>query len=143
MEINSLRFSPNLSFRKHSDNSQFTSGVQQKFDAASGTLATFKVEDIAGSQPDFAAISAAELRNHARQSYDSGTLDQNAYAAISEPLPMRTIDPSGNILDLSDVTDGTSFNFRDYYKDQLQIAMSIGNPQTVETLKSVVSFLDE
>jgi hypothetical protein len=55
---------------------------------------------------------------------------------------MRTIDPSGNILDLSDVTDGTSFNFRDYYKDQLQIAMSIGDPETVKTLKSVVSFLD-
>ncbi len=30
---------------------------------------------------------------------------------------MHTIDPAGDILDLSGVTDGTSFNFRDYYKD--------------------------
>ncbi len=142
MEITSLRFSPNLSFRKHSDNSQFTNGLTDSFSTASGTLSSFNVEDIATGQPDFAAISAAELRNHARQSYDSGALDQDTYAAISEPLPMRTIDPNGNILDLSDVTDGTSFNFRDYYKDQLQIAMSIGDPETVKTLKSVVSFLD-
>ncbi|WP_160012250.1 hypothetical protein [Rhizobium sp. 18055] len=143
MEITSLRFSPNLSFRKHSDNSQFTNGLNETFDPAASALAAFKVDDIATGQPDFAAISASELRNHARQSLDSGALDQNTYAAISEPLPMHTIDPSGNVLDLSDVTDGTSFNFRDYYKDQLQIAMSIGNPQTVETLKSVVSFLDD
>jgi hypothetical protein len=142
MEITSLRFSPNLSFRKHSDNSQFTNGLTDSFSAGSSTLSSFKVEDIAAGQPDFAAISAAELRNHARQSLDSGALDQDTYAAISEPLPMRTIDPNGNIIDLSDVTDGTSFNFRDYYKDQLQIAMSIGDPETVKTLKSVVSFLD-
>jgi hypothetical protein len=55
---------------------------------------------------------------------------------------MHTINPSGDILDLSGVTDGTTFNFRDYFKDQLQVAMSIGEPATVETLTSVVSFLD-
>ncbi|MDQ0560802.1 hypothetical protein QO004_002591 [Rhizobium mesoamericanum] len=55
---------------------------------------------------------------------------------------MRTIDPSGNILDLSDISDATSFNFRDYYKDQLQIATSIGDPQAVARLDSVVSFLN-
>lgn len=143
MEITSLRFSPNLSFRKCSDNSQFNNDLNQSFEAAASVATPFRVEEPAAARPDFSAISASDLRSHARQSFDNGTLDQDTYAAISEPLPMRTIDPSGNIIDLSDITDGTSFNFRDYYKDQLQIAMSIGNPGTVQTLKSVVSFLGD
>jgi hypothetical protein len=142
MEITSLRFSPNLSFRKYSDNSQFNNGLTETFSSTSSVSPTFRIDEATSAQPDFSAITAADLRNHARQNFDNGTLDQDTYAAISEPLPMRTIDPSGNILDLSDVTDATSFNFRDYYKDQLQIAMSIGDPETVKTLKSVVSFLD-
>ncbi len=142
MEITSLRFSPNLSFRKYSDNSQFNNTLTETFSASATAPSTFGIEEAAAAGLDFSAISAAELRSHARQNFDNGTLDQDTYAAISEPLPMRTIDPSGNILDLSDVTDATSFNFRDYYKDQLQIAMSIGDPETVKTLKSVVSFLD-
>ncbi|EJZ21005.1 hypothetical protein RCCGEPOP_12113 [Rhizobium sp. Pop5] len=82
------------------------------------------------------------MRNYARQSFDSGLIDQNTYAAISEPLPMHAIDPLGNVIDLSSVTDGTSFNFLDYYKNQLQVAMSIGDPDEVQTLKSIVNFLD-
>jgi hypothetical protein len=105
--------------------------------------AAFQIDDNTATGLDFTAISPSELRSYARQSYDTGTIDQDTFAAISEPLPMRAIDPVGNVIDLSDVTDGTSFNFRDYYKDQLQIAMSIGDPQSVDTLKSIVSFLDE
>lgn len=55
---------------------------------------------------------------------------------------MHAIDPLGNVIDLSSVTDGTSFNFLDYYKNQLQVAMSIGDPNEVQTLKSIVNFLD-
>ena len=142
MEITSLRFSPTLSFRKYSDNSQFNNGLAETFDTGANAVQAFRVEEAAAVRPDFTAISASQLRNHARQGFDNGTLDQDTYAAISEPLPMRTIDPSGNILDLSDITDGTSFNFRDYYRDQLRIAKSIGAPETVKTLESVVSFLD-
>jgi hypothetical protein len=54
---------------------------------------------------------------------------------------MHAIDPLGNVIDLSNVTDGTSFNFLDYYRNQLQIAMSIGDPNEVQTLNSVVGFL--
>ncbi len=99
-------------------------------------------EDNVDEGPDFTAVSPGELRNYARQSFDSGLIDQNTYAAISEPLPMHAIDPLGNVIDLSSVTDGTSFNFLDYYKNQLQVAMSIGDPNEVQTLKSIVNFLD-
>ncbi|KQV20476.1 hypothetical protein ASC97_10765 [Rhizobium sp. Root1203] len=142
MEIISMRSSPNFLFRNNSNNQKSCNKLEDHFEPAKRVLTAFQVNAISTEEPDFSAISPSELRNYARQSYDTGAIDQDTFAAISEPLPMRTIDPAGDILDLSGVTDGTSFNFRDYYKDQLQVAMSIGDPETVETLKSVVSFLD-
>ena len=89
MEITSLRFSPNLSFRKYSDNSQFHNSLTETFSSVSNASSTFRIDEATSAQPDFSAITAADLRNHARQNFDNGTLDQDTYAAISEPLPMR------------------------------------------------------
>ncbi|MGO8381586.1 hypothetical protein ACC745_39315, partial [Rhizobium ruizarguesonis] len=61
--------------------------------------ASFQIEDEVGEGPDFTAVSPGDLRNYARQSFDSGLIDHNTYAAISEPLPMHAIDPLGNIVD--------------------------------------------
>ncbi|MGO7845265.1 hypothetical protein ACC698_37925, partial [Rhizobium johnstonii] len=58
-----------------------------------------EIEDDVGEGPDFTAVSPGELRNYARKGFDSGLIDQNTYAAISEPLPMNAIDPLGNIID--------------------------------------------
>lgn len=55
---------------------------------------------------------------------------------------MHAIDAQGNVIDLTGITDGTLFNFSDYYENQLQIAMSIGDSDSVKTLKSIVNFLD-
>ncbi|WP_040675484.1 hypothetical protein [Rhizobium grahamii] len=142
MEILSVRSSPNFLFRRNSDSSSHYSELDALFSTEQTPSAAFQVNETNADTPDFSAISANELRQYARQSFDAGAINQDTFATISEPLPMRTIDPSGNILDLSDVTDATSFNFRDYYKDQLQIAISIGDPETVARLDSVVSFLD-
>ena len=142
MEILSVRSSPSFLFKRNQDNSNYYSELEEQLGTKTKASASFQIDETNADVPDFSAISPNELRQYARQSFDAGAIDQDTYAAISEPLPMRTIDPSGNILDLSDVTDATSFNFRDYYKDQLQIAASIGDPQTVERLNSVVSFLD-
>ncbi|WP_431320681.1 hypothetical protein [Rhizobium sp. YTU87027] len=142
MEILSVRSSPNFLFRENSDNSSSYTELEAQFGTATKAQTAFHIDETNADTPDFSAISASELRQYARQSFDAGAIDQDTFAAISEPLPMRTIDPSGNILDLSDITDATSFNFRDYYKDQLQIATSIGDPQTVARLDSVVSFLN-
>ncbi|EJL53852.1 MULTISPECIES: hypothetical protein [unclassified Rhizobium] len=142
MEILSVRSSPNFLFRRNQDNPSSYNELEAQLGTTTKASTAFHIDETSADTPDFSAISASELRQYARQSFDAGAIDQDTFAAISEPLPMRTIDPSGNILDLSAVTDATSFNFRDYYKDQLQIATSIGDRETVERLNSVVSFLD-
>jgi hypothetical protein len=143
MEIFSVRSSQSLLFKNSPNNAKSSKTSDISIKTEPTPSAAFQIDDNTATGLDFTAISPSELRSYARQSYDTGTIDQDTFAAISEPLPMRAIDPIGNVIDLSDVTDGTSFNFRDYYKDQLQIAMSIGDPQSLDTLKSIVSFLDE
>jgi hypothetical protein len=143
MEIFSVRSSQSLLFKNSPNNAKSSKTSDISIKTEPTPSAAFQIDGNTATGLDFTAISPSELRSYARQSYDTGTIDQDTFAAISEPLPMRAIDPVGNVIDLSDVTDGTSFNFRDYYKDQLQIAMSIGDPQSVDTLKSIVSFLDE
>jgi hypothetical protein len=66
----------------------------------------FLIDDGRSWEPDFMARSPSDLRNHARQSYDTGRIHQDTFAAISEPLPMQTINPAGDILHLSFVTYG-------------------------------------
>ncbi|MEK1900627.1 MAG: hypothetical protein AAAB19_13800 [Rhizobium sp.] len=144
MEIFSVRSSQSLLFKNNPNNNAKSSKtaditIEPKPTVAQGS---FQIEDSDNRQAlDFTAVSPGELRSYARQGYDNGLIDQSTFAAISEPLPMHAIDPLGNVIDLSNVTDGTSFNFLDYYRNQLQIAMSIGDPNEVQTLNSVVGFL--
>ncbi|MDR9783358.1 hypothetical protein [Rhizobium redzepovicii] len=142
MEIFSVRSSQSLLFKNNPNNAKSSKTSDIEFETRAPAPASFQIDDNSDEGPDFTAVSPGELRNYARQSFDSGVIDQNTYAAISEPLPMHAIDPLGNVIDLSSVTDGTSFNFLDYYKSQLQIATSIGDPDEVQTLKSIVDFLD-
>ncbi|MBB3644817.1 hypothetical protein FHX14_000980 [Rhizobium sp. BK619] len=142
MEIFSVRSSQSLLFKNNPNNAKSSKTSHIEIETRAPAPASFQIDDNSDEGPDFTAVSPGELRNYARQSFDSGLIDQSTYAAISEPLPMHAIDPLGNVIDLSSVTDGTSFNFLDYYKNQLQIAMSIGDPDEVETLKSIVNFLD-
>lgn len=143
MEIFSMRSSQSLLFKNNPNNAKSSKTT----DIAAETRApiapaSFQIEVKAVQGPDFTAISPGELRNYARRSFDSGLIDRDTFAAISEPLPMHAIDPLGNLVDLSGITDATNFNFLDYYRNQLQIAMSIGNPHEVQTLTSIVSFLN-
>ncbi|TCU23940.1 hypothetical protein EV130_107300 [Rhizobium azibense] len=142
MEISSVRSSQSLLFKNSQNNTRSSKTEDLGIDAGAAVSAIFKVEDIGVEGPDFAAMSPSELRSHARHSYDNGGIDQDTFAAISEPLPMHAIDAQGNVIDLTGITDGTLFNFRDYYENQLQIAMSIGDSDSVKTLKSIVNFLN-
>lgn len=142
MEIFSVRSSQSLLFKNNPNNAKSSKTSDIEFETRAPAPVSFQIDDNSDEGPDFTAVSPGELRNYARQSFDSGVIDQTTYAAISEPLPMHAIDPLGNVIDLSSVTDGTSFNFLDYYKSQLQIATSIGDPDEVQTLKSIVDFLD-
>ncbi|MBW8790801.1 MAG: hypothetical protein JF594_24555, partial [Rhizobium leguminosarum] len=121
MEIFSVRSSQSLLFKNNPNNAKSSKTSDIEIETRAPAPASFQIEDDVGEGPDFTAVSAGELRNYARQRFDSGLIDQNTYAAISEPLPMHAIDPLGNIVDLSSVTDGTSFNFLDYYRNQLQV----------------------
>ncbi|MBB3313536.1 hypothetical protein FHT78_005330 [Rhizobium sp. BK196] len=144
MEIFSLRSSQSLLFKNNTNNNAKSPKTADIVIEPKPTIGqgSFQIQDFDSREAiDFTAVSAGELRSYARQGFDSGLIDQITFAAISEPLPMHAIDPLGNVIDLSNVTDGTSFNYLDYYKNQLQIAMSIGDPNEVQTLKSVVSFL--
>ncbi|ABC92663.1 hypothetical protein RHE_CH03917 [Rhizobium etli CFN 42] len=142
MEIFSVRSSQSLLFKNNPNNAKNSKTTDIQIETRAPAPASFHIEGNVDEGPDFTAVSPGQLRNYARQSFDSGLIDQNTYAAISEPLPMHAMDPLGNLIDLSSVTDGTSFNFLDYYRNQLQIAMSIGDPHEVQTLKSIVNFLD-
>ncbi len=142
MEIFSVRSSQSLLFKNSHNNAKSSKTSDIEIDTGPAVQPGFRVDDITASGgPDFTAVSPGELRSYARQSFDSGELDQDTFAAISEPLPMHAIDAQGNLLDLRGVTDGTAFNFRDYYENQLQIAKSLGDTDGEKTLKSIVDFI--
>ncbi|WP_086999908.1 hypothetical protein [Rhizobium sullae] len=142
MEIFSVRSSQSLLFKNSQNNAKNSKTEEIGIDTGAAASVIFRTDDSGVEGPDFTAMSPGELRNHARQSYDGGGIDQDTFAAISEPLPMHAIDAQGNVIDLTGITDGTLFNFRDYYENQLQIAMSIGDSDSVKTLKSIVNFLN-
>ncbi|NLS05671.1 hypothetical protein HGP14_20195 [Rhizobium sp. P32RR-XVIII] len=142
MEIFSLRSSQNLLYKNNANNAKNSKTADFAVAPASGHSAPFQIEEAAGG-PNFASISPGELRSFARQSFDSGMINQDTFAALSEPLPMHAIDARGNLIDLSHVTDGTSFDFLDYFRNQLEIETSIGDPAAARTMQSVVDFLSD
>ena len=141
MEINSVRSSLDLLFRNSSGNAKPFKPIEMPAEQAAGNAPAFPLDDSADTSPDFTDITPNALRNEALRSYQNGEIDQDTYATLAEPLPMHAIDARGNILDLTGVTDETSFNFADYYRNQLDVASSIGDPQTAKTLQSVVDYL--
>lgn len=78
----------------------------------------------------------------ARNSFDQGKIDYDTFSALYEGLPMQAINANGQIIDLSEITDTTPFNFHDYYQTQLTIASTIGDARTAQILRSVVYFMD-
>jgi len=141
MEIYSVWSSQSLHYKNNSSNAKYTKGLNTSPDKPAGNAVRFQVEEAEKAGPDYTAITPGELRDDALQSYHSGLIDQDTYSVLAAPLPMHAIDASGNILDLTGITDATSFNFADYYRAQLDVASSIGDPQTAETLQSVVAYL--
>ena len=139
MEIYSIRSSQNLLFRNDQK------GRSRPEDTAQPSKNTRPVFQVAEDDPqtvDFTAISVVQIREIARRSFDQGQIDHDTFSTLYEGLPTHTIDPAGRVIDLSEVTDTTPFDFKSYYQDQLRIASSIGDPRTASILQSVVSFLN-
>lgn len=89
----------------------------------------------------FAAITPRELRSRAQDSYAAGEIDQETYSQLAAGLPLEAIDEQGRVMDLSNVTDDTPFDFQGFYRSQMEIALNVGDLQSASVLRSVVTFL--
>ena len=138
MEISSLRWSTNFLQREHSRNKVEKASPQE---TRSGQIA-FQVPDTDEASVNFSAITPRDLRAIALENYQAGRIDQDTYTTLSEELPTHAVDAQGQVIDLSEVTDETGFNFHDYYRNQLEIAMSLGDSDRAGVLRSVLAFLE-
>jgi hypothetical protein len=138
VEISSLRWSTNFLQREHSRNKVEKASPQE---TRSGQIA-FQVPDTDESSVNFSAITPRDLRAIALENYQAGRIDQDTYTTLSEELPTHAVDAQGQVIDLSEVTDETGFNFHDYYRNQLEIAMSLGDTDRAGVLRSVLAFLE-
>lgn len=91
---------------------------------------------------DFSSITPRELRGIATEYYQSGQIQQAIYSELSSELPTHALNAVGEIVDLSHITDDTDFDFTSYFRDQLTIAQSIGDPAKADILEEVVSFIE-
>lgn len=90
----------------------------------------------------YKSITPRQLRERAQQSFEIGAIDQDTYRQLASELPMEAIDQQGRVLDLSSITEDTPFNFQDYYRNQLQIALNMGDRDTAGVLQAAVDFLE-
>jgi hypothetical protein len=139
MEISSLRWSINLLQRDHSRNNKVEKSSEH---GSRQSQITFQVPDSDESPIDFSAITPRDLRALALENYQAGKIDQDTYITLSEELPTHAVDAQGQLMDLSQVTDETGFNFHDYYRNQLEIAMSLGDTSRANVLRAVMAFIE-
>lgn len=141
MEIYSVRSSQNFLYKNNSKNPKTP---EIEIEKSIQNTVSFQVSDAKDDVDiNFSAISPRELREIARANFDSGKIDLDTFATLSDGLPMHAIDARGNVIDLSSVTDSTSFDFQQYYENQLQIAISLGDAKAADVLKSVMTFLND
>ena len=140
MEINSFRWPANFLQRENSRQAKFDRPLHQE-ESRQSQIA-FQVPEVDEERTDFSAISPRDLRALAWQKYQAGEIDQDTLAVLSEELPMHAIDAQGEVLDLSTITDDTGFDFRNYYRNQLQIAISLGDAPRADSVRSALAFID-
>lgn len=138
MEINSLRWSSNLFSR---DGSRTGKGEKMPLQAPREDQ-IFHVPDDQVPVSNFSSITPRDLRQLAFTGYQSGSIDQETYMALMEELPSHSVDARGDLVDLSDITDATDFDFHGYYRSQLDVALSLGNDHRAAVLTSVLAFLE-
>lgn len=138
MEINSLRWSGSFLHQDNTRQVKVDRPTQQKF---MQDQVIFEVPDISGPSVNFSQITPRDLRQVALENYQAGNIDQDTYFTLSEDLPSHAVDPLGQVLDLSDVTDETGFDFKEYYSNQLEVASNLGDERRASILQSVLAFM--
>jgi hypothetical protein len=139
MEISSLRWSTHFLQRENSRNAKIEKPSQQE--SRHGQI-TFQVPEAGDLPINFSAITPRDLRALALENYQAGKIDQDTYITLSEELPTHAVDAQGQLVDLSQVTDETGFDFHDFYRNQLEIAIALGDPRRADVLRSVMAFLE-
>jgi hypothetical protein len=112
VEISSLRWSTNFLQRDHSRNKVEKASPQE---TRSGQPA-FQISDTEQPPVNFLAITPKDLRVIALENYKAGQIDQETFITLSQELPSHAVDSQGRVIDLSEITDETDFDFHDYYR---------------------------
>ena len=139
VEINSLHWSSGLF---HRDQTRDARAERPQFSVPSEAAPAFELPSVDEKQLDYSAIAPRLLREVALQRFVSGDIDQGTYIALAQELPMQISDTSGNVHDLSTITDDTEFDFAAYFTDQRELAISLGDDEKASTLTSVLKFLN-
>lgn len=119
MEIYSLRASNNFLFRDNSRNARPVDSTDFGKAAQSDTATGFE-ETI--NRIDFTRVSPRELREIAREYYDAGKISHETWLELSSELPAQTLNANGDVIDITDVTDDTDFDFQTYFSHKVEIA---------------------
>lgn len=139
MEIYSLRSLGSLLYKNEGKNQrEQTSGAPSSSMLRSSSFVE-QIEEVASA---YHSVSPRQLRERAQQAYENGVIDQDTYRQLASELPMHAIDQQGRIVDLSAVADDTPFNFHEYYKNQLEIALNVGDSQNAAVLRGALDFLE-
>lgn len=134
----SLRASNNFLFRDNSRNARPVDSTDFGKAAQSDTATGFE-ETI--NRIDFTRVSPRELREIAREYYDAGKISHETWLELSSELPAQTLNANGDVIDITDVTDDTDFDFQTYFSHKTEIARSIGTADDIEKMQDVLFFL--
>ncbi|NWJ23301.1 hypothetical protein [Rhizobium sp. RM] len=137
MEIYSLRSASSFFFREDSRNTRAVATPDFEQTTHNETTATF--EDSV-KRVDFTSLSPREVREFAQGCYDTGKISHDTWGELSSDLPMQTLNANGEVVDTSNVTDDTQFDFVGYFSDRLEIARSIGTVEETDKIENVLSF---
>ncbi|MDO3443022.1 hypothetical protein [Agrobacterium sp. V1] len=108
-------------------------GKAAKSDAGAGFEETVK-------RIDFTRLSPRELREIAQEYYDAGKIGHDTWLELSSELPVQTLNANGEVIDISNVTDDTDFDFLSYFSDRAEIASSIGTTDEAQKMQDILSF---
>ncbi|WP_312947018.1 hypothetical protein [Agrobacterium sp.] len=141
MEIYSLRTSANFIFNNSAKKNPTPEIEIPRIEEQSNSE-TFAAPQEQNERVNFSSMSPRELRDMATEYYQAGQIQQTIYSELSSELPTHALNAMGEVVDLTHITDDTYFDFGSYFRDQLTIAQSIGDPAKAEVLEDVVSFID-
>lgn len=91
----------------------------------------------------FASMTPRRLREIASESFQRDEIDADTYRELSTELPLQSVDRNGNIMDLSNLTDDSHFDYAEYYRTQQSLAEMIGDMDMSESYSKILDFFSK